>query len=125
VSKFDSADKTLEFIGEDVIDHTPKDETVRIRMGSAFDVVGERTQKDFRIDINGHWMEEDIEVKVRNQKNDAVTVQVRENLYRWANWQISKNNQSFNKTDARNIVFPIRIAKGGEAVVKYTARYTW
>lgn len=125
VSKLDSADKTLEFIGEDVIDHTPKDETVRIRMGSAFDVVGERTQKDFRIDINGHWMEEDIEVKVRNQKNDAVTVQVRENLYRWANWQISKNNQSFNKTDARNIVFPIRIAKGGEAVVKYTARYTW
>ncbi|MGB8338943.1 MAG: hypothetical protein WCD07_05130 [Burkholderiales bacterium] len=125
VSKLDSADKTLEFIGEDVIDHTPKEETVRIRMGSAFDVVGDRTQKDFRIDINGHWMEEDIEVKVRNQKNEAVNVQVRENLYRWTNWQISKNNQSYNKTDSRSIVFPIRIAKGAEAVVKYTARYTW
>jgi hypothetical protein len=125
VSKLDSADKTLEFIGEDVIDHTPKDETVRIRMGSAFDVVGERTQKDFRIDNNAHWMEEDIEVKLRNQKNEVVTVQVRENLYRWTNWQISKNSMPFNKTDARNIVFPIKIAKGAEAVVKYTVRYTW
>ncbi len=125
VSKLDSADKTLEFIGEDVIDHTPKDETVRIRMGSAFDVVGERKQKDFRIDINARWMEEDIEVKVRNQKNEAVNVQVRENLYRWTNWQISKNSTAFNKTDSRSIVFPIRITKGGEAVVKYTVRYTW
>ncbi len=125
VSKLDGADKTLEFIGEDVIDHTPKDETVRIRMGSAFDVVGERIQKDFRIDNNAHWMEEDIEVKVRNQKNEAVNVQVRENLYRWTNWQISKNSAAFNKTNSRSIVFPIRIAKGGETVVKYTVRYTW
>lgn len=125
VSKLDSADKTLEFIGEDLIDHTPKDEQVRIRMGSAFDVVGERTQKDFRVDSNARWMEEDIEVKVRNQKNEDVTVQVRENLYRWTNWQISKNTLPYSKTDSRNIVFPVKIARGGEAVVRYTVRYTW
>src|SRR5258707_15609042 len=49
VSKLDSADGSLEFIGEDVIGHTPKDETVRLRLGSAFDVVGERRQVDYAV----------------------------------------------------------------------------
>jgi hypothetical protein len=83
VSKMDEADKSLEFIGEDVIDHTARDETVQVKLGSAFDVVGERKQMDFRIDTTAKWIEEDIEVRVRNQKPDeTVTVLVRENLYR-------------------------------------------
>ena len=52
VAKMDLADRSLEFIGEDVIDHLPRDETVQIRLGSSFDVVGERKQLDFRIDTN-------------------------------------------------------------------------
>jgi hypothetical protein len=70
-------------------------------------------------------MEEDIEVKVRNQKDEAATVIVKENLYRWTNWTITKRNQNFSKEDARTIHFPLKLAKGAEGVVRYTVRYTW
>jgi hypothetical protein len=125
VSKLDTADNSLEFIGEDRIDHTPKDEKVLIKLGSAFDVVGERRQVDFRVDSNAKWIEEDIEVKVRNQKDEPVTVVVKENLYRWTNWQIIKKNQEFEKIDARTVHFQVRLAKGAEGVVRYTVRYGW
>ncbi len=125
VAKLDTADQSLEFIGEDLIDHTPKNETIQIKLGSSFDVVGERRQVDYRVDTSAKWIEEDIEVKVRNQKDEAVTLIVKENLYRWSNWAITKKTQAFEKMDARTIHFPVKIAKGGEAVVKYTVRYTW
>ena len=126
VSKLDPADKSLEFIGEDLIDHTARDETVQIKLGSAFDVVGERKQLDFRIDTTAKWIEEDIEVKVRNQKPDeAASVLVKENLYRWSNWTILKKSHEFTKDDARTIVFPVKLAPKAEAVVRYTVRYTW
>ena len=125
VSKMDSADRTLEFIGEDVIDHTPKNEKVLIKLGSAFDVVGERRQVDFKIDTSRKTMSEEIEVKLRNQKKEAVNVIVKENLYRWTNWQITAHTHDFEKQDARTIHFPVRIAAGGEAVVRYTVQYTW
>ena len=70
VNQVDPADGSLEFIGEDVIDHTPRDETVLIRLGSAFDVVGERKQVDFRVDTVRKWMEDTIEVELRNRKDD-------------------------------------------------------
>ncbi|HUL95347.1 MAG TPA: hypothetical protein VLT89_05015 [Usitatibacter sp.] len=126
VSKLDPADRSLEFVGEDLIGHTPREETVQVKLGSAFDVVGERRQVDFRVDSTAKWMEEDIEVKVRNRKQDeAVAVDVRESLYRWSNWAITKKTSEFVKDDARNIRFPVRIAPNGEAVVRYTVRYTW
>lgn len=125
VAKQDEADKSLEFIGEDLIDHTPRDETVQIKLGSAFDVVGERRQVDFRVDTGAKWMEEEIEVKVRNRKEEAVTVIVKENLYRWSNWSITRKSQDYEKQDARTVHFPLRLAKGAEGVVRYTVRYTW
>jgi hypothetical protein len=126
VSKLDPADGSLEFIGEDLIDHTARDETVQVKLGSAFDVVGERRQVDFRIDTSAKWMEEDVEVKVRNQKPDeAVKVIVKENLYRWSNWTVLRRTHDFTKEDARTIHFPLRISPKAEAVVRYTVRYTW
>jgi hypothetical protein len=126
VSKRDDADGSLEFIGEDLIDHTPRDETVRVKLGSAFDVVGERKQLDYRVDTSAKWIEEEIELRVRNQKPDeAVTVIVRENLYRWTNWSIQRKSHEFEKQDARTVHFPVRIAPKGEAVVRYSVRYSW
>jgi hypothetical protein len=126
VSKRDDADGSLEFIGEDLIDHTARDETVQVKLGSAFDVVGERKQVDFRIDTSAKWIEEEIEVRVRNQKPDeAVTVVVKENLYRWTNWTIARKSHDFEKQDSRTVHFPVRVAAKGEAVVRYTVRYTW
>ena len=125
VSKLDTADNSLEFIGEDRIDHTPKNEKVLLKLGSAFDVVGERRQVDFRIDTNGKWMEEDIEIKILNQKDEPVTVIAKESLYRWSNWRILKNSMAYEKQDAHTIHFPVKLAKGAEGVVRYTVRYTW
>ena len=126
VSKLDPADSSLEFIGEDLIDHTARDETVQIKLGSAFDVVGERRQLDFRIDTDAKWMEEDVEVKVRNQKPDeTVNVIVKENLYRWSAWSIRRKSHDFSKEDSRTIHFPLKLAPKAEAVVRYTVRYTW
>lgn len=125
VSKLDEADGSLEFIGEDAIDHTPKDEKVLIRMGSAFDVVGERRQVNFTVDTSRRTMEEEIEVKLRNHKQEPVTVLVKENLYRWTTWRIAAKTQDFEKLDARTIQFPVKVPKSGEATLRYTVVYTW
>jgi len=125
VSKLDSADQTLEFIGEDVIDHTPRNENVLIKMGSAFDVIGERRQTSFTVDTSRKTMTEEIEVKLRNQKKEAVTVMVKENLYRWTNWQITSKSHDYRKDDARTITLPARIAAGAETTVRYTVTYSW
>jgi hypothetical protein len=125
VSKLDAADGSLEFIGEDRIDHTPKDEEVRVKLGSAFDVVGERRQTDFSVDTRAQWMEEQIEIKLRNHKEQPVRVIVKENLYRWSNWKILAKTHEFTKEDARTIAFPVDVAKNGETLVRYRVRYTW
>ena len=125
VSKLDEADGSLEFIGEDRIDHTPKNETVQLKLGSAFDVVGERRQVDFRIDTARNTMTEEIEVKLRNRKEEAVTVVVKENLYRWTNWKILSSSHEWQKQDSRTIHMPVTIEPDGEAVVRYKVRYTW
>jgi hypothetical protein len=87
--------------------------------------VGERSQVDFRVDNAAKWMEEDIEIKVRNQKDTAATVIIKENLFRWANWTIKSTSAEFEKIDARTIYFPLKLAKGAQAVVRYTVRYSW
>ena len=125
VSQLDKADGSLEFIGEDTIDHTPKDEQVRVKLGSAFDVVGERRQVNFSVDTAAKWMEEEIEVKLRNHKSQPVDVIVKENLYRWSNWKILTQSHKFDKEDARTISFPVKVAKDGQTVVRYRVRYTW
>ncbi len=125
VSQRDLADDTLEFIGEDTIDHTPKDEEVLIKLGSAFDVVGERKQIDFSVDSRRDRMDETIEIKIRNHKDEPVKVIVKENLYRWTNWRISDPTHHFKKIDARTIHFPVDVAKNGEATIKYTVHYSW
>jgi len=125
VSKLDAADGSLEFIGEDRIDHTPKDEQVRVKLGSAFDVVGERKQTDFSVDSHAQWMEEQIEIKLRNHKEQPVHVLVRESLYRWSNWKILTKTHEFVKEDSRTISFPVDVPKDGETVVRYRVRYTW
>jgi len=125
VSRADEADGALEFIGEDVIDHTPRNEKVLVKLGSAFDVVGERRQVDFKVDTSRKTMSEEIEVKLRNQKKERVTVLVKENLYRWVNWQITAKTHDYEKQDARTVHFPVKVDPGAEVTLRYTVQYTW
>lgn len=125
VSQLDEADGSLEFIGEDRIGHTARDELVRVRLGTAFDVVGERRQVDYAIDTRARWLEEEIEVRVRNRKREAVEVLIAEPLSRTGQWKMLRQSQDYTKVDAQNIQFATRIAENGEAVVRYRVRYSW
>lgn len=125
VNQVDKADGSLEFIGEDVIDHTPRNEDVRIRMGNAFDVVGERVQSDFRVDTKTRNLWETFEIKLRNHKDQAVTVAVLENLYRSSNWKIENVSHPFNKENSNQIRFDVQVPSEGEAVIRYTVHYSW
>lgn len=118
------ADGGNQFVGEDNIDHTPKDEMIRLNIGNAFDVVGERKQTNFN-KISDRVIEETYEIKLRNHKKEAVEVRVVEHLFRWSNWQILKSNQDYTKTDAQTIEFRVKVAPDAEQVVSYTVRYSW
>jgi hypothetical protein len=114
-----------QFVGEDRVDHTPKDEEVRLYLGNAFDIVGERAQVDFKSMADRRVVEETIRIKVRNHKDEAVTVMVYEHPWRWNEWEITKKSGEFEKVDQSTIRFPVTVAKDGEATVTYTIRYTW
>jgi hypothetical protein len=118
-------DGQIEFTGENVIDHTPRDETLRIYTGNAFDLTGERRRTDFKLDTRGLKLDETFEIKVRNHKKEAVEVRVVEHLYRWINWDVLAHSDSFKKTDSKTIEFPVTIAPDEEKVITYTAHYTW
>jgi hypothetical protein len=125
VNQLDPADDSLEFIGEDVIDHTARNEDVLIEMGNAFDVVGERTQTDFRVDTRTRNLWETFEIRLRNHKDEAVDIAVLENLYRAANWKIEQNSQAYTKQNSHQLRFDVRVPSEGETVIRYTAHYTW
>jgi hypothetical protein len=125
VMQADRDDDSLEFIGEDVIDHTPKDEEVLITMGNAFDVVGERRQTDFRVDSRTRNLWETFEIRLRNHKPAAVEVAVLENLYRTANWKIESASHRYIKERSDRIRFTVTVPPDGEAVIRYTAHYDW
>lgn len=114
-----------QFVGEDEIDHTPKDEELRLYLGNAFDIVGERVQKDFKSFANGRIVEETIEIKVRNHKKESVEVLAYEHPWRWSQWEIVKSSSKWTKVDQSTIKFPVKVAKDKEAVVTYTIRYSW
>ncbi|MDE2141386.1 MAG: DUF4139 domain-containing protein [Elusimicrobia bacterium] len=116
---------SLQFAGEDAIDHTPKDERIRIKMGEAFDVVGERKRVDFSSDERKRRFEETFEIRLRNHKDSDATVTVVEHLYRWTNWKIVASSAKFAKKDAQTIEFSVPVKKDGEAVVTYTVKYSW
>jgi len=121
----DDADGRLEFTGENTIDHTPKNELVRIYTGDAFDVVGERKRTDFVLTSRQDQLEEEFEIHLHNRKTEPVEVRVTEKLYRWVNWQIVSNTQDFVKTEAQDIEFRVTVPADGETVVKYRVRYDW
>jgi len=126
VYKQDEADKALEFIGEEQIDHTPKDEDLSLQIGNAFDIVGERKQTDFKVESGRHWMQETVEIKVRNHKKEDAVVRVKEPLYRWVNWTITQTNvKEYKKLDARTVAWDLPVKADGEVVLTYTVDYTW
>lgn len=112
-------------IGENRIDHTPEGEDVRIYLGNAFDLVGERVQTDFNI-VAGNVLTESYEIHLRNRKDDeAVEIRVPERLFRWSNWQILDASLPYEQLDAFTIEFRPTVQPGEEVVISYTVQYSW
>jgi len=115
-------DGSQQFIGEDLIDHTPRDEKIRLYIGDAFDVVGDYRRTDYR-KTGKDQIEESFEVKIRNHKDTPVEVYVVDHV--WSDWKVIKSSHKFEKKDAHTIHFPITVAKDGEEIVTYTIRTQW
>lgn len=122
VFKKDS-DGKLEFIGEDSIDHTPKDEKIDLYLGDAFDVVAERKRIDYK--TYGRTTDETIEISIRNHKSEDIEVVVIEELWRYSNWNIMQKTHDFSKKDASTIEFKVPVVKDSEVKLRYTAHYWW
>jgi hypothetical protein len=112
-------------IGENRIDHTPIGEQIKIFLGNAFDLVGERTQTNFMW-LGSNVIEETFEIRLRNRKEDqAVEIRVPETLYRWSNWEILNASDAYTKVNSNSIEFRVIVEPGQEKIIAYTVRYSW
>lgn len=119
LTKLDS-DGSEEFLGEDLIDHKPRNENVELRVGNAFDIVAETAVVDSRR-ISDRVREETIEVKLRNRKTEAITINVRYNL--WGDWQILETNFEAVKKTAQLVEFNIPAKADTETVLRFRVRF--
>jgi hypothetical protein len=110
------------FVGEDHIDHTPKDELLNIHIGTAFDVVAEHKQTDYK-SISTHVWEMEFEVTLRNHKDMPITVEVNEPI--GGDWQMLFSSHKYTKTAAWAAQFQVPVEKNGTTVLKYRIRAKW
>jgi hypothetical protein len=115
-------DGSLQFVGEDRIDHTPKDEKFKIKIGEAFDVVGERIQTDYKR-LGSNLFEVAFEVSLRNHKNEDIKVFVEEPIP--GDWEMLSKTHPYEKLNAHLIRFEVPVAKDKEEKVKYRIRFRY
>jgi hypothetical protein len=123
VYKEDSSGQ-LQFVGEDQIDHTAKDEKVRLYLGDAFDIVGERKTTE-STNLSPGYYKESYEIILRNHKDTEQEVIIEE--YAGSSWTVTQKSDSFTQKDAYNIEFKVKVPANGEKRVTYTIehRYYW
>ena len=119
------ADRQLEFVGENQIDHTPKDETIRVLTGNSFDLVGEHRITNENEDGANRVATQTVEIKVRNRKKEPVEIRVREHAVRSNTWTLTAQSQPHEKKDAQTFEFRVPLQPDEEKVITYTIRYTW
>ena len=112
----------LLFIGEDHVDHTPKDEFITVKIGNAFDIVSERKQTDYKSIAKGVW-EMEFEITIRNHKDTPVTVQVNEPI--GGDWEMLSSTYPAKKTEAFAAQFNVPVKANGESVLRYRVRTKW
>ncbi len=125
INKRDPQDGSLEFIGEDAIPHTPKNEEVNITLGQSFDITGKRVVKNRRRHNEQRWAEEEVEITLKNRKDMPVMLMVIEHLDQSDNWTIANPSDEYEKYDAKTLRFPLKLEKNSERKVSYTVHYSW
>lgn len=112
----------VEFIGEDQIDHTPKDEKVSLKIGDAFDIVAEEVQTDYK-QISQRSSETMWKITFKNRKDEAVTIEAER--YFGYNWQVVNASHNFEKKNATTAVFRVPVPKGKEVDLIFTVRNSY
>jgi len=107
------------FVGEDRIDHTPKDETINLHIGNAFDIVAERKQTDYKR-LSDRLYEFEYEITLRNHKDAPITIEVNEPI--GGDWEMVSSTYKFTKTAAFAAQFQVPVDKDGTSVLKYRVR---
>jgi hypothetical protein len=121
----DDADRRLEFVGENTIDHTARNETVRLYTGDVFDLAVEKKQTDSQMSSRNDFREESFEVKLRNRKADAVEVRVVEHFHTGPNWTLVQQSDPHEKTAAGTVEFRVTLQPDEEKILTYRVRYEW
>lgn len=114
-----SSDESIEFIGEDHVNHTPRDEKISLTLGQAFDVLGETTVVEQRR-ISDKVHETSYKVVVKNRKDTPVTVEVERNMY--GNWEIIRESQAHRKNNAFQVTYDVNVPANSEKELTYTVR---
>ena len=125
VRVFKSDGDSIEFVGEDTIDHTPENKDMRLTLGNAFDVTAEKKMTSSSRNNSSKQSEETYEIVLKNAKKEAVKVDVIETFYGWSNWKITSNSHKFENKDSSSVVFEIDVPAKSETKVTYKVKYTW
>ncbi len=111
-----------QFVGEDRIAHTAKNEKLKLRLGEAFDITAERRQTGYR-KIADNVSESSWRIDLRNAKDEAVSVKIQEPLP--GEWEIVQESQKHDKDSARSASWDVAVPQGGAAILEYTVRVRW
>lgn len=122
VRLYKSDGQSLEFIGEDLIDHTPKDEKLKLKIGDAFDIVAEEVQTDHKR-ITDKVYDTSFEITIKNRKDEDIVVDVERYLGLY--WELRNFSINFEKLNAQTVLFKVPVKAGKETVLKYTVRYNY
>jgi hypothetical protein len=122
VRMYKSDGQSLEFVGEDLIDHTPKNEKINLRIGDAFDIIAEEIQSDFK-QITNKVSETTWQVTIKNKKSENIIVDYEKHI--GLNWDVKNESLKYEKKDAQNILFKIQVEANKESTLIYTVRYSY
>ena len=122
VRVYKSDGESLEFVGEDMIDHTPRNEKIKLKIGDAFDIVAEEVQTEHK-KISDRVTEQAYEITLKNRKKEDIEVEVERFL--GLNWEILSSSLSYEKKDARNITFVVPVKADSETKLSFRVRYVY
>ena len=122
VRLYKSDGESIEFIGEDMVDHTPKNETIKLKIGDAFDVVAEEIQTDNK-QITSKVNEQSYKITLKNRKDENIVVDVERSL--GAYWEIVNTSMDYEKKNSQTILYKAPVKKDSETVITFTVRYSY
>lgn len=114
--------QSIEFIGEDMIDHTPKDEKIKLKVGDAFDILAEEKELEQKR-ISDKVFEYSYEIKIKNRKDENIEVEVERTLGK--DWEILSSNIPFEKKDSQTVIFKVKVDKNKEQTLNFKVRYAY